>query len=104
MCTYPLQFTINLHYDVGPSHQYPITAILRSHPLSVRSPQARFIVRGTKGTYIKHGLDVQEDQLKVMASPKAILEQGYGMEPEYIWGNIENIEADEATVTNTRYV
>jgi len=70
----------------------------------VRSPQARFIVRGTKGTYIKHGLDVQEDQLKVMASPKAILEQGYGMEPEYIWGNIENIEADEATVTNTRYV
>jgi len=59
-------------------------------------------VRGTKGTYTKYGLDVQEDQLKVISSPKAILEDQYGMEPEYLWGTVEKIEADDLTVTASR--
>lgn len=68
--------------------------------LSVRSPQVRFIVRGTKGTYLKYGIDVQEEQLQVI-SPKAILEEKYGMEPEYLGGTIERIEADNLTVTKS---
>ena len=67
--------------------------------MSVRSPQVRFIVRGTKGTYLKYGMDVQEGQLRVLSSPKAILEKEYGEEPEYLWGTIERIEADDLTVT-----
>jgi hypothetical protein len=90
-----------LHYDPGPSSQYPLTAILRAHVLSVRAPQVRYIVRGINGTYVKFGVDVQEDQLKVISSPNAILDQRYGMEPENLWGTVENIEADDLTVTKS---
>lgn len=72
--------------------------ILRAHILSVRSPQLRYIVRGTRGTYTKFGLDVQEDQLKVISTPQAIFEEQYGKEPESIWGTLECLEADGATV------
>ena len=88
-----------MHYDAGPKRTYPLLVILRAHTLSVRSPQVRFIVRGTKGTYLKHGIDVQEEQLRVLSSPNAILEKGYGIEPEYLWGTIERIEADDLAVT-----
>ena len=88
-----------MHYDAGQKHAYPLLVILRSHTLSVRSPQVRFIVRGTKGTYLKHGFDVQEGQLRVLSSPNAILEKQFGMEPENLCGKIERIEADDLAVT-----
>lgn len=91
-----------MHYVAGKRHLYPLTVILRAHILSVRSPQVRFIVRGTTGTYTKYGIDVQEDQLKVISSPKAILEDQYGMEPEYLWGTVEKVEADDTTVTKSK--
>ncbi|PPQ77371.1 hypothetical protein CVT25_010953 [Psilocybe cyanescens] len=96
-------FTIYMHYSAGARNTYPLTAILRSHTLSVRSPQLRYVVRGTKGTYTKFGVDVQEDQLKVISSPKAILEGRYGMEPDYLWGTVERIEADDTTVTKSKW-
>ncbi|KAF9483954.1 NAD(P)-binding protein [Pholiota conissans] len=94
-------FTIIMHYDAGPRMQYPLTAILRAHILSVRVPQVRYIVRGTRGTYTKNGADVQEDQLKVLSTPNAIHEERYGMEPEYLWGTVEKMEADDLTVTRS---
>jgi hypothetical protein len=75
-----------------------MTAILRAHVLSVRSSQLRFSVRGTRGTFIKYGVDVQENQLKAIATPKAVFEEQYGKEPESIWGTVENLGADQATV------
>lgn len=98
------QFTIYFHYSAGPNRVHPFTAILRAHILSVRSPQVRYIVRGTQGTYIKYGLDVQEDQLKVISTPNTIHEEHYGEEPESQWGILENIEADYITVTKTMCV
>ena len=48
-------------------------------------------MRGTKGTFLKYGVDVQEDQLKVLANPAEITtSQTYGMEPEAIWGTVDN--------------
>ena len=44
-------------------------------------------------------MDVQESQLRVLSSPNAILEKQYGVEPEYLWGTIERIEADDLAVT-----
>ena len=90
-----------MHYDAGLNRAYPLLVILKAHILSVRSPQVRFIVRGTKGTYLKYGMDVQESQLRVLSSPTAILENRYGMEPECLWGKIERIEADDLTVTKS---
>ncbi|KAF8914061.1 hypothetical protein CPB84DRAFT_1758277 [Gymnopilus junonius] len=96
-------FTIFMHYNTGPRDNLPLTVILRSHILSVRSPQVRYIVRGTQGTFVKYGIDVQEDQLKVISTPKAILEEPYGLEQEEIWGTVERIEADELTVTKAKW-
>uniref|UniRef100_A0A0W0FCK7 Uncharacterized protein n=1 Tax=Moniliophthora roreri TaxID=221103 RepID=A0A0W0FCK7_MONRR len=90
-------FTVFMHYPPGSVHPHPLTAILRGHILSVKSPQLRYIVKGTKGTYTKYGVDVQEDQLKAISSPKEIFWDGYGQEPESMWGTLENIESDEVT-------
>ncbi|KAF4619960.1 hypothetical protein D9613_005369 [Agrocybe pediades] len=96
-------FTLYMHYAPNDTRPHPLTIILRSHPLSVKSPQLRFLVRGTKGTFTKYGVDVQEDQLKVISSPKAILEDQFGMEPDYLWGTVEKIEADDLTVTKSTW-
>lgn len=92
-----------MHYAAGKRTSHPLTVILRSHPLSVCSPQVRYIVRGTRGTYVKYGIDTQEDQLKILLSPAAILESQFGMEPEYLWGTVEKMEADDMTVTKTTF-
>jgi hypothetical protein len=49
-------------------------------------------------------MDVQESQLRMLSSPNAILEKLYGVEPEYLWGTIERIEADDLTVTKLEWV
>ena len=69
-------------------------AILRAHVLSVRSSQLRFKVCGTRGTFIKYGLDTQEDQLKVLLKPNDIFAADFGTEPTELWGTVENIGAD----------
>ncbi|KAI0323804.1 NAD(P)-binding protein, partial [Cubamyces sp. BRFM 1775] len=78
------------------------TAILRGHILSVRSPQVRYVVRGTHGTFLKYGVDVQADQLKVIPTPAAIAQNTeYGVEPEDIWGTVESLDADGKVVKST---
>ncbi|TEB35586.1 oxidoreductase [Coprinellus micaceus] len=96
-------FTVHLSYERGPDRQYPLNVILRSHPLSVKSQQLRYIVRGTRGTFTKHGVDTQEDHLKMISSPKAILREEFGREPEYLNGKIEKILADNETITKTTW-
>ena len=90
-----VQFTIFLRYPAGTVSPHPFTAILRAHILSIRSPQPRYHVRGTKGSFEKYGVDVQEDQLKAMPTPQAIHESEYGREPEEIWGTLYNLGASE---------
>ena len=78
------------------------TAILRGQILSVRAPQVRYVVRGTRGTFLKYGVDVQEDQLKAIASPAGIVQDGaYGVEPEGIWGTVDNLAADGSALVYT---
>ncbi|KAH9894410.1 oxidoreductase [Cubamyces lactineus] len=99
-------FTIFLHYPPRKAasgvQPQSFTAILRGHILSVRSPQVRYVVRGTHGTFLKYGVDVQEDQLKVIPSPAAIAQTAdYGVEPEDIWGTVESLDADGKVVKST---
>ncbi|KXN86388.1 hypothetical protein AN958_10250 [Leucoagaricus sp. SymC.cos] len=94
-------FTIHLHYLRSSTRPYPISVVLRAHILSVRSSQVRYIVRGTRGSYIKYGVDVQEDQLKAIPTPETILESHYGKEPESLWGSIENVQEDGVTFKKT---
>lgn len=72
------------------------TVILRGTILSVKSPQVRYIVRGTQGTYTKYGVDVQEDQLKAIGAPSDIFTSAsYGQEPEELYGILENQRGDD---------
>lgn len=92
-------FTIYMHYPglpaTGNVQPTSFTAILRGHILSVRAQQVRYVIRGTTGTFTKGGVDVQEDQLKAMKSPSEIItSQTYGIEPESLWGTVENVSGD----------
>ncbi|KAH8113302.1 NAD-binding protein, partial [Phellopilus nigrolimitatus] len=95
-------FTLVLHYAKTEERKYPIKALLRAHILSVRDPQLRFVVRGTEGSYVKYGLDVQEDQLKAVLSPEDIYSEEYGKEPENIWGEVNHING-EGTVSKIQW-
>jgi scyllo-inositol 2-dehydrogenase (NADP+) len=52
-------------------------------------PGPRFTLHGTRGSYVKFGLDPQEDQLKAglnFASP------GFGQDPEANWGSLQILD------------
>ena len=46
--------------------------------LLVREDSPRYIIHGTKGSFVKHGIDVQEDHLKAGMLPNG---EGFGIEP-----------------------
>jgi scyllo-inositol 2-dehydrogenase (NADP+) len=48
-----------------------------------REPGPRFVLHGTEGSFVKHGLDPQEDALKLGQSPAS---EGWGEETEERWG------------------
>jgi predicted dehydrogenase len=87
----PFKFTVILHYDRTESNPYLMTAILRSHPLSQRTPQLRYTVRGSKGTFVKYGLDVQEEQMKDKGV-EAFGKDLFGREPEEFQADLEVVE------------
>ena len=62
---------------------------LRASILSPISPQIRFIVKGENGSYVKYGLDPQEDYLKVGKKSRS---DGYGVEPESSYGKIQLVK------------
>lgn len=77
-------FLIHFHYDTKP---FPIRATVTASSLSVKKSQARFNVRGTKGSFEKRGIDSQEDQLK--ARELSVLDPKFGCEPESIYGTLD---------------
>ena len=48
-------------------------------------PRPHYIVLGTTGSYVKHGLDPQESQLKAGLKPT---DEGYGVEDESFSGEL----------------
>lgn len=92
-----MKFTIILRYAKSEHRKYALNVFLRAHILSARYPQLRFVVRGTNGTFLKHGLDLQESQMQAAASPKDIFTEEFGREPECIWGEVENIDENGKT-------
>lgn len=51
--------------------------------LLVREEGPRYMLHGTKGSFVKYGIDVQEDHLKAGMQPK---DAGFGVEPRKQWG------------------
>lgn len=62
-----------------------VKVILKSSMLA-REPLPHFTIHGDKGSYIKYGMDVQENHLKSGYSPLSI--DNWGEEPSELWGTI----------------
>lgn len=66
--------------------KYPDKKVTLKAGMLVRQPLPHFIILGTKGSFIKYGLDVQEENLKKGLSPKD--SEDWGKESENLWGTI----------------
>lgn len=75
-------FELILHYD-------RLKVTLKSG-LLVREPLPRYILLGSKGSFVKYGLDPQEDALNQGRRPT---EPNWGIEPRSQWGRM-NTEID----------
>lgn len=62
-----------------------VKAILKASML-VREQGPHFILHGTKGSFIKYGMDMQEEHLKQGKSPADTPD--WGTEPESLWGTL----------------
>lgn len=51
----------------------------------VREESPRYIIHGRKGSYVKYGIDPQEDALKAGGTPK---DAGWGKESPELWGKL----------------
>ena len=71
-------FEVILHYPL-------IKATLRAGML-VKEPLSRFVLLGTNGSFVKSGMDVQEEALKAGYSP--LTKDNWGVEPQAIRGSI----------------
>jgi predicted dehydrogenase len=58
--------------------RYPDKRVVLNAAMVVAAPDVRFAVHGTRGSWLKSGLDVQEDQLK---AGKAVGSDGWGVDP-----------------------
>ena len=61
----------------------------------VKEPGPRYMLYGDRGSFIKYGLDVQEEALKQGLTPLTV--ENWGQEPESIRGNL-NIEKDGQSI------
>ncbi|KAF9183641.1 hypothetical protein BGZ50_004114 [Haplosporangium sp. Z 11] len=75
------QFLVHLDYKNG------LRCTLGAGMLA-RIPTPRFRLTGMNGSYVKYGLDVQENQLKEGLTPK---DSAYGLEGENSWGELDTL-------------
>jgi predicted dehydrogenase len=65
--------------------RYPKLVVLLRATMLAYTPGPRFVLNGTLGTYIKHGMDPQEDALKAGGEPGT---PGWGEEDPTHWGTL----------------
>ncbi len=81
-------FHVLLHYP-------ELEVILHSSPFAA-GPNQRFHLQGSQGSYIKYGLDPQEDQLKEGLSPTAA---NFGLESDELAGTLYNAPESQTVTT-----
>ena len=75
-------------YDIR--MHYPSVNVNVKSSLLVKEPGPRYLLHGTKGSFLKWGLDPQEEALKAGGDPTS---SEWGREPEEWWGTL-NTEID----------
>jgi scyllo-inositol 2-dehydrogenase (NADP+) len=64
---------------------YPDVKVTLKASYLVREPGPRYLLHGTEGSFLKHGIDPQEEALKKGDLPGG---PGWGTEPEAEWGRL----------------
>ncbi|KPL11990.1 MAG: oxidoreductase [Bacteroides sp. SM23_62] len=64
---------------------YPEVKVTLKASYLVKEPGPRFMLHGTEGSFLKHGIDPQEEALKKGDLPGS---PGWGAEPEEEWGRL----------------
>jgi len=77
--------------------QYPKVKVLLKAGALVCEPSPRFVLYGTEGSYVKYGLDPQEEALKQGGSPTA---ENWGADPEAAWGTLSKCDG---TIQQKKY-
>ena len=85
----PDSITALLHYTEGKTKG--LLATVKAAVISPETAQLRYWVRGTKGSFRKYHLDVQEDQLKAGMKPG---DEGFGVESDDMSGRVVVVEGD----------
>lgn len=73
---------------------HPMSVLLRA-TLTACTPGPRYVLHGTRGSFVKYGLDPQEDQLK---SGMRFGQPGFGEDPQSAWGEIRLCDGSAAPV------
>ena len=90
----PLEVTANIRYQRENTLiddyfmltlQYPETTVYLHSGMIVKIPGPVFAIHGTNGSFVKHGLDVQEGHLDEGQIPVG---KDWGMEPQSMWGTL----------------
>jgi scyllo-inositol 2-dehydrogenase (NADP+) len=76
--------------------RYPRLGVTLAANCLAALPRPRYAVRGTRGNYVKWGLDPQEERLKQTGR---IVEPNWGMEPPSAWGTLA-IDAEGSMITS----
>lgn len=84
-------FDVTLHYS-------RLRVMLRATMLA-RAPGPRFLLHGTQGSYVKYGLDPQEDALKQGETPGSA---SWGTEKEDAWGILSTADGQSRRVPTQR--
>lgn len=80
------QFSLEMHYPPTATRPYPLTATVRSSVMSPVYPQLRFVVKGSKGSFVKYGMDAQLPDLARLARGDEV--PHYGEEGPEGWGEL----------------
>lgn len=75
---------------------YPRLKVSLTAGMMVREPAPRFTIRGTRGTFVKAGLDPQEAALAAGRSPR---DEGWGREPRQQWGTLITDQSQDTIET-----
>ncbi|KAG8934221.1 hypothetical protein FRC02_010391 [Tulasnella sp. 418] len=90
-------FIAHLFYYNVPGSSIPLTVTVRSGSLSLLDPQLRFAIRGTKASFVKYGLDPQEDQRK-KNPPTPLTDPSFGIESEEYQGTLSSLDLEGKVV------
>jgi predicted dehydrogenase len=89
-------FDIRLGY-IGETEK-KLTVLLRS-TMTAAIPGARFTLHGTQGSFVKFGIDPQEDAIKAgIAIGSGYDGHAWGEEPESLWGTLKLADGSESLI------